>query len=133
MTDFNRAIIDEFRANGGKVAQFGDADLIILHHVGAKSGEARETPLVCRVDGDLVIIFASYAGGPDNPAWYHNLLAHPRARIEIGTETRDVVARVADGEERERLFERQKQEMPAFAEYETKTERTIPVVVLEPA
>lgn len=133
MSDWNQQVMAEFRANGGKVAQFGDADMVILHHTGAKSGQERQTPLVSRVDGDRVLIFASKAGAPDNPDWYHNLLANPRARIEIGTETRDVVARVAEGEERDRLWARQKQEMPGFAEYEAATTRQIPVVVLEPA
>jgi deazaflavin-dependent oxidoreductase (nitroreductase family) len=133
MSDWNQQVIDEFRANDGKVAQFGDADMVIVHHAGAKSGTVRETPLVARVDGDDVIIFASKAGAPTHPDWYHNLVANPSARVELGTETRDVVARVAEGEERERLWERQKQEMPGFAEYEkTAGTRQIPVVVLEP-
>jgi deazaflavin-dependent oxidoreductase (nitroreductase family) len=132
--DWNQQVIDEFRANGGKVAQFGDADMVILHHKGAKSGTERQTPLVSRVDGDKVIIFASFAGRPQHPARYHNLVAHPRVRIEIGTETRDVVARVAEGEEYDRLWSRQKAEIPQFAEYEKTAEgRQIPVVVLEPA
>ena len=134
MSDWNQQVMDEFRANGGKVAQFGDADMVILHHTGAKSGQERQTPLVSRVDGDRVLLFASKAGAPTHPDWYHNLVANPRARIEIGTEVRDVVARVAEGEERDRLWERQKQEMPGFADYEaTAGSRQIPVVVLEPA
>jgi deazaflavin-dependent oxidoreductase (nitroreductase family) len=134
MNDWNQQVIDEFRANGGKVAQFGDADMVILHHTGAKSGQPRETPLVSRIDGEDVLIFASKAGAPTHPDWYHNLVANPRATIEIGTETRDVVARVAQGEEHDRLWARQKQEMPGFAEYEaTAGGRVIPVVVLEPA
>jgi len=132
--DWNRQVIEEFRANGGKVAQFGDADMVVLHHIGAKTGTERETPLVARVDGENLLIFASYAGRPEHPAWYRNLLANPRVRIEIGTETREVVARVAEGEERERLWSRQKAEVPQFAEYEKTTEgREIPVIVLEPA
>jgi deazaflavin-dependent oxidoreductase (nitroreductase family) len=135
MNDWNQQVIDEFRANGGKVAQFGDADMVILHHTGAKSGQARQTPLVSRVDGDKVLIFASKAGAPTHPDWYRNLVAHPRVQIEIGSETRDVVARVAEGEEHDRLWARQKEEMPGFAEYEEKVAgaRVIPVVVLEPA
>ncbi|MCU1378833.1 MAG: nitroreductase family deazaflavin-dependent oxidoreductase [Acidimicrobiales bacterium] len=134
MSDWNQQVIDEFRANAGKVAQFGDADMVIVHHTGAKSGVARQTPLVARVDGDDVIIFASKAGAPTHPDWFHNLVANPSVRLEIGTETRDVVARVAEGDERDRLWERQKQEMPGFAEYEkTAGARQIPVVVLEPA
>jgi deazaflavin-dependent oxidoreductase (nitroreductase family) len=134
MSDWNQQVIDEFRANAGKVAQFGDADMVIVHHTGAKSGVARQTPLVARVDGDDVVIFASKAGAPTHPDWFHNLVANPSARLEIGTETREVVARVAEGDERDRLWERQKQEMPGFAEYEkTAGARQIPVVVLEPA
>jgi deazaflavin-dependent oxidoreductase (nitroreductase family) len=134
MSDWNQQIIDEFRANGGKVAQFGGADMVILHHVGAKSGKERETPLVSRVDGDALLIFASKAGAPTHPDWFHNIVANPRVRVEIGDETRELVARVAEGEERDRLWERQKQEMPGFAEYEkTAGERQIPVVVLEPS
>jgi deazaflavin-dependent oxidoreductase (nitroreductase family) len=133
MSDWNQQVIDEFRANAGKVAQFGDADMVIIHHTGAKSGVARQTPLVARVDGDDVVIFASKAGAPTHPDWFHNLVANPAVRLEIGTETRDVVARVAEGDERDRLWERQKQEMPGFAEYEkTAGARQIPVVVLEP-
>jgi deazaflavin-dependent oxidoreductase (nitroreductase family) len=134
MSDWNAGVIEQFRANGGKVDQFGDADMVLLHHVGAKSGTARVTPLVARRDGDDVIIFASKAGAPTHPDWYHNLVANPKARIEIGTDAYDVVARVAEGEERERLWARQKEEMPGFAEYEkTAGDRQIPVVVLERA
>jgi deazaflavin-dependent oxidoreductase (nitroreductase family) len=108
--------------------------MVVLHHTGAKSGQPRETPLVSRIDGDDVLIFASKAGAPTHPDWYHNLVAHPDVRIEIGTETRDVRARVAEGDEYERLWARQKQEMPGFADYEEKVAgaRRIPVVVLEP-
>ena len=132
--DWNKQVIEEFRANGGKVAQFGDADMVVLHHTGAKSGQPRETPLVARVDGDDVLIFASKAGAPTHPDWYHNLVAHPDVEIEIGTQRRKVRARVAEGDEHERLWARQKQEMPGFAEYEQKVAgaRRIPVVVLEP-
>jgi deazaflavin-dependent oxidoreductase (nitroreductase family) len=134
MNDMNQLIIEEFRANGGKVGHFGDADMVIVHHVGAKTGKERETPLVSRVDGDKVIVFGSKGGGPAHPDWYHNLVANPKVRIEIGTETRDVIARVAEGEERARIWSRQMAEMPGFAEYEGKAApREIPVVVLEPA
>jgi deazaflavin-dependent oxidoreductase (nitroreductase family) len=134
MNDMNQLVIDEFRTNKGKVSYFGDADVVIVHHVGAKTGKERQTPLVSRVDGDKVIIFATKGGAPSHPDWYRNLVANPKVRIEIGTETRDVVARVAEGEERDRFWSRQKEEMPAFAEYEEKAgARQIPVVVLEPA
>ncbi|MHB8730889.1 MAG: nitroreductase family deazaflavin-dependent oxidoreductase [bacterium] len=128
-------IIDEFRANGGKVGgQFEGAPLLLLHSVGAKSGKTRVTPLVYQDLGrGRVAVFASKAGAPTNPDWYHNLVANPRARVEIGTETFDVTASVARGEERLRIFTVQKQRFPNFAEYERKTKREIPVVVLERA
>jgi deazaflavin-dependent oxidoreductase (nitroreductase family) len=130
--DWNQAIIDEFRANGGKVGgQFAGAPLLILHSVGAKTGKARVNPLVYQDLGQgRVAIFASKAGGPTNPDWYHNLLAHPRAKVEIGSETFDVTASVARGAERQRIFATQKQRYPNFAEYEKKTKREIPVVIL---
>jgi len=131
MHDWNQQIIEEFRANGGKVAQFAGADVVLLHHTGAKSGAERVTPLVARLDGDDILVFGSYAGAPSHPAWFHNLVANPSARVELGTDTVDVWARVAEGEEHQRLWERQKEEMPGFAEYEAKTDRTIPVVVLD--
>jgi deazaflavin-dependent oxidoreductase (nitroreductase family) len=132
MSDWNKGVIEEFRANGGRIAAFGDADMVILHHTGAKTGKERETPLVSQVDGDKVIVFASKAGAPSHPDWYHNLVANPRAHIEIGSDAHDVVARVATGEERERLWSRQKEMMPGFAEYEkTAGDREIPVIVLE--
>jgi deazaflavin-dependent oxidoreductase (nitroreductase family) len=131
--DWNTKIIEEFRANHGKVGgPFEGATLLILHTTGAKSGEERESPLLYRTDGDNLVIFASFAGAPVNPAWFHNLLAHPDASVELGTETRVVRARVADPEERDRLWEWNKADYPTFAEYESKTDRTIPVVILEP-
>jgi deazaflavin-dependent oxidoreductase (nitroreductase family) len=131
--DWNEKIIQEFRANGGKVGgPFAGATLLILHTIGAKSGEERESPLLFRADGDNLVIFASYAGAPVNPAWYHNLMANPDATVELGTETRTVRARVPDRDERDRLWEWNKGDYPTFAEYESKTDRTIPVVILEP-
>ena len=136
MTDFNEwnaHVIDEFRANGGKVEAFPANNLILLHHTGAKSGQERVSPLAYQpVDGGYAI-FASKGGSPENPAWYHNLQANPKATIEIGTETFPVIARVAGPEEREPIWARQKQAQPGFAEYEQKTSRQIPVVILEPA
>ena len=131
--DFNQRIIDEFRANGGKVGgPFEGAPMLLLTTTGAKSGQRRTTPLVYLADGDRMLIFATYGGGPTNPDWYHNLLAHPQASVEVGTETLDVRATVVTGAERDRLYAKQVQARPAFAEYETKTTRTIPVVALEP-
>jgi deazaflavin-dependent oxidoreductase (nitroreductase family) len=133
--DWNRGIIDEFRANGGKVGgQFTGAPLLLLHSVGAKSGETRVNPLVYQDLGQgRVAVFASKGGAPTNPDWYHNLMANPHARIELGADTFDVTARVAGGEERLRIWATQKQRYPNFAEYERKTKREIPVVVLERA
>lgn len=129
--DFNQTIIEEFRANGGKVGgPFEGAPLLLLHTTGARSGAERVTPLIYRADGDRWVIFASHAGAPDNPAWFHNLTAHPDVTIEVGTETVPVSATVAEGEERDRLWEAQKQVAADFADYEAKTTRRIPVVVL---
>ncbi len=132
MDDFNTQIIDEFRANAGVVGgPFAGANMVLVHHRGAKSGVERVTPLVYRSEGDSVVVFASKGGAPTNPDWFHNLVANPETTIEIGTETRSVRARVAEGDERTRIWEAQKVERPQFAEYEAKTDRLIPVVVLE--
>lgn len=132
--DWNSQIIAEFRANGGKVGgPFEGGTLLLLHTVGAKSGEPRVTPVMYQDIGDGVAVFASKAGAPTNPAWYHNLLANPRVSAEIGTETLPFVARVAEGAERDRIWEAQKQGNPGFADYERKTTRQIPVIILEPA
>jgi deazaflavin-dependent oxidoreductase (nitroreductase family) len=132
MSDWNTSIIEEFRANAGKVGgPFEGAPMLILHTTGAKTGTERMNPLVYQSVGDDVAIFASKGGAPHNPDWFHNLRAHPDATVEIGTETLPVRARVADGDERERIWSRQKQLMPGFADYEAKTTRQIPVIVLE--
>lgn len=134
MNDWNQQIIKEFRANDGKVGgQFEGAPLLLLHSTGAKSGEERITPVVYLPDADHYVIFASKAGAPTNPDWYHNLRANPGATVEVGTETLTVNARIAESDERERLWTEQKRLMPGFADYEAKTTRTIPVVVLEPS
>lgn len=131
--DFNAQIIDEFRANEGRVAgMFEQMPLLLLHHTGARSGTARVNPLAYQDDDGRYVIFASKAGAPTNPDWYHNLKAHPNATIEVGTDTIDVVASEATGEERERLYRTQAERMPQFAEYAHKTDRTIPVIVLTP-
>src|SRR4029453_8363744 len=132
MSDWNTAIIDEFRANAGKVGgNFEGAPMLILHTTGAKTGQERVNPLVYQAVGDDIAIFASKGGAPDNPDWFHNLRAHPDVTIEIGTETVPMQARVAEGDEHERIWSRQKELMPGFADYEAKTSRVIPVVVLE--
>lgn len=132
LNDFNAKIIDEFRANGGKVAAFPNGRLLLLHSTGAKSGAERISPLAYQPVGDAYAIFASKAGEPTNPAWYHNLLAHPKATVEVGTDVIEVTARVAGPQEREPIWARQKEIAPNFAEYERKTDRQIPVIILEP-
>jgi deazaflavin-dependent oxidoreductase (nitroreductase family) len=132
VNDFNRAIIEEFRAHDGKVGgPFEGAPMLLLSTTGAKSGERRTTPVVYLPDGERMVIFASKAGAPTNPAWYHNLIANPRATVELGTETVDVDAVVATGEERDRLFDKQASIMPQFTEYARRTARKIPVIALQ--
>jgi deazaflavin-dependent oxidoreductase (nitroreductase family) len=131
--DFNTKVIDEFRSNAGNVGgPFADMQLLLLHHTGARSGQARVNPVAYLPDGDRYVIFASKAGAPTNPDWYHNLKAHPHVTIEVGTDTLEAVAEEATGEERERLFDAQVERAPAFDDYRRKTERTIPVIVLTP-
>ncbi len=134
MNDWNTKVIEEFRANGGKVGgNFEGAPLLLLHTTGAKSGAQRVNPMMYRkVDGGYAV-FASFAGQPVNPAWYHNLVAHPRVQAEIGTQTLELTARVAGNAEREPIWSAQKAEFPGFQDYENKTTRQIPVVILEPA
>ncbi|MBV8986917.1 MAG: nitroreductase family deazaflavin-dependent oxidoreductase [Acidimicrobiia bacterium] len=130
--DWNDKIIDEFRANDGKLGgPFEGADMLLLHTWGAKTGAERVNPLAYQPLGDDIAIFASKAGADTNPDWFYNLKAHPDVTIEVGTDTVAARARVAEGEERERIWARQKEIMPGFAEYETKTSRQIPVVILE--
>ena len=132
--DFNQALIAEFRANGGKVGgQFTGATLLLLHTVGAKSGAARISPLAYTTDGDRLIVIASKGGAPTNPAWLHNLKAHPDVTVEVGTETRPVRARIVTEEpERSQLYAKMVAVFPGFADYEKNTTRKIPVVVLSP-
>ena len=134
--DWNGQVIEEFRANEGKVGgMFEGRTLLLLHHRGAKSGAERVNPLAYqRLDDDSVAVFASKGGAPTNPDWYHNLVANPDITVEIGTDSFPARARVATGEERERIWEKQKADWPGFADYEqTAGSRTIPVVVLEKA
>jgi deazaflavin-dependent oxidoreductase (nitroreductase family) len=133
--DFNDKIVAEFRANGGKVGgRFEGANLLLLHHTGARTGTQRVSPLAYLPVGSTYAIFASKAGAPVNPAWYHNLLANPETAIEIGTEKIKVRARVAEPAERDVIYERQKERAPQFADYEVRAakHRKIPVVVLDP-
>jgi deazaflavin-dependent oxidoreductase (nitroreductase family) len=134
MNDFNTAIIDEFRANAGKVGGgFDGAPMILVHHKGARTGTERVSPLVYQAIGDNFAIFASKGGAPTAPDWYRNVVAHPDIEVEVGTDTIPVRARELKGEERAPIWEKQKKLMPGFAEYEEKTRgiREIPVVLLE--
>jgi deazaflavin-dependent oxidoreductase (nitroreductase family) len=132
MHDFNQGIIDEFRANGGVVSgAFEGAPMILVTHTGAKSGVQRTTPLVYSRDGDRVVIIASMGGAPTSPAWFHNIVANPRVTVEIGSDRYEADAEVlTEGPERQRLFDQQAALMPNFKEYQAKTDRVIPVVVL---
>jgi deazaflavin-dependent oxidoreductase (nitroreductase family) len=129
--DWNKAIIEEFRANGGKVGgMFAGRTLLLLHTSGAKSGQARINPVAYVKDGDRFVIIASKGGAPTNPDWYYNLVAHPDATVEVGTEQLQVHATVAAEPERTRLYQQMVAMMPGFAEYEEKTTRKIPVFIL---
>ncbi|GAA3154587.1 nitroreductase family deazaflavin-dependent oxidoreductase [Nonomuraea roseoviolacea] len=130
--DFNQQVIDEFRANGGKVGgMFEGAPLVLLTTTGRKSGKQVTTPVMYLKDGERVIVIASYAGADHHPAWYHNLVANPEITAEIGSKTYHGKAEVVEGEERDRLFARMVEQAPGFAEYQKKTERRIPVVALD--
>ena len=134
MSDWNSKIIDEFRANEGKVGgPFEGAPVLLLHTEGARTGQERVNPMMYQqVDGGYAV-FATKGGAPSNPDWYHNLLAHPEVAAEIGTSTVELIARVAEGDERERIWAAQKAAYPGFADYERKTTRQIPVIILRPA
>lgn len=131
LNGFNKSIIGEFRANGGKVGgQFADSNLLLLTTTGAKSGQRRVSPLAYfRIDGKLVIL-GSFAGAPVNPAWVHNLRATPQAHVEVGTDSFDVTARELPSAERDELFEKVSAVAPGFAEYQSKTSRVIPLFEL---
>ena len=132
VNDFNRNLIEEFRTNHGNVTGvFEHAPLVLLTTTGAKSGRSHTTPVVYTKDGDNIVVIASKGGAPSNPAWYHHLVAHPQVTVELPNETYTAKARVAEGDERERLWRAQADLMPGFDEYQTKTTRRIPVVVLE--
>ena len=132
VNDWNAKIIEEFRANAGKVGgPFEGANVLLLHTRGAKTGLERVNPVAYQPVGDDIAVFASKGGADTNPDWFHNLKANPVVTVEVGTDTFEVHARVTEGAEREPIWARQKQLMPGFAEYETKTARQIPVVILE--
>ena len=131
MSDWNKQVIDEFRANDGQVGgYFANMKLLLLHTTGAKSGLPRINPVACVVDGDRYVIAASKGGAPTNPDWYHNLVANPAVSIEVGTEQFAAQAVVVEEPERTRLYTKMATAYPGFAEYEQKTTRTIPVIVL---
>ena len=130
--DFNDSVIERFRALGGKLPGPAEGSaLLLLHTRGARSGAERVNPVTYQPLADGWAIFAAHAGAANHPAWFHNLVANPETIIEIGTETVPVRARVVSGEERERIWERQKAFYPRFAKYEEQTTREIPVIVLE--
>lgn len=134
VNDWNAAIIEEFRANDGRVGgMFEGRSLLLLHHTGARTGTRRVTPLAYQDLVDGYAVFASKAGADTNPDWYHNVVANPGTEVEVGTETIRVRARVTSGAERDRIWSRQKRDYPQFEEYESKTSRVIPVIVLERA
>ena len=129
--DFNTRLIEEFRANGGKVdGMFAHVPLLLLTTRGAKSGQPRTTPLIHLADGDRLVVIASKGGSPTHPAWYHNITAHPEVTIELGTETFPARAEIAAEPERTRLITAAKEIWPQLQQYEDNTERTIPVVIL---
>ncbi|KPV54503.1 cell entry protein [Kouleothrix aurantiaca] len=131
--DFNQKIIDEFRANEGKVGgYFANTPLLLLHSVGAKSGKPRISPLAYVTDGDSLVIIASKGGAPSNPDWYYNVKANPIVTVEMGTEQFQARASIVEGgPERDRLYAAMVARNPGFAEYERNTTRTIPAVLLE--
>ena len=131
MSDWNKAIIEEFRANDGKVGgRFEGRTLLLLHTTGAKSGLQRVNPVAYFADGERYVIVASKAGAPTNPDWYHNLVANPEVSVEVGTEQFQVRATVALEPERTQLYEKMATVNSGFAEYQRKTTRAIPVVIL---
>jgi deazaflavin-dependent oxidoreductase (nitroreductase family) len=131
--EFNRKVIEEFRERGGEVSgPFSGAPMILVTHTGAKTGKTYTTPLVYTRDADNYVIVASKGGAPENPQWFGNLVANPDTTIEVGTMTIPVRARVAEGDERARLYRAHADLMPNFDEYAKATTRQIPVVVLEP-
>ena len=131
VNEWNRAIIAEFRENGGKVGgQFEGTPLLLLHTTGAKSGKERINPLAFTRDGDNYVIIASKGGSPTHPDWYHNIVANPQVTVEVGTDHFEAHAAVAEEPERTRLYDNMAAQMPGFADYQRNTTRMIPVVVL---
>jgi deazaflavin-dependent oxidoreductase (nitroreductase family) len=133
MNDYNAKVIEEFRSNGG-VAMGGAMTMALITTTGAKSGQQRTNPVACRVGEDGVLyVFASKGGAPSHPDWYHNLLANPKLVVEFGTERYDAIATPLTGDARDALYAAQVEAMPVFGEYQSKTDRVIPVVELRRA
>jgi deazaflavin-dependent oxidoreductase (nitroreductase family) len=131
--EHNARVIAEFRANRGKVGGVhAGATLLLLHTQGARTGLTRTSPLVYLADRDRYVVFASKGGSPAHPGWYHNLRANPHVRVEVGSSAFEALATVAGQEERDRLWDIQQRKLPNFAEYQRRTARTIPVVILTP-
>jgi deazaflavin-dependent oxidoreductase (nitroreductase family) len=131
--DWNKKVILEFRANEGVVGgYFENIKLLLLHTTGAKSGEPRLNPVAYMQDGDRYVIVASKGGAPTNPDWYYNIVAHPEVNIEVGTKKVRVRAEIVPEPERSELYARMAAMYPGFAEYERRTDRIIPVIVLSP-
>lgn len=131
MSDFNKKIIDEFRANGGKVGGFfANNTLLLLHTIGAKSGLERVNPLVTFEDGDRLVVVASKGGAHSHPDWYYNVLANPLVTVEYGTEQFQAQAAVTSEPERTKLYEKMASKYPFFTEYQKNTDRVIPLVIL---
>ena len=129
--DWNKNIIEEFRAKGGKVSgMFEGKPILLLHTTGAKSGQPRINPVAYTPDGERLVVIASKGGAPTNPDWYYNLVANPLVTVEVGTEQFQARAMVLAEPERTRLYQQMVTVMPGFAEYEKKTTRVIPVIAL---
>ena len=132
LNDFNQKVVTEFRANQGQVGgQMAGMPLLLLTTTGNKTGRTLTKPLAYSKDGDRIFVLASFAGSPHNPAWFCNLEANPMVTVEVGADRYQARARIASGEERERLFKLQADKMNIFYDYQKKTSREIPVVVLE--
>jgi deazaflavin-dependent oxidoreductase (nitroreductase family) len=132
VNDWNASVIAEFRANAGKVGgRFANAPMVLITTRGARTGKLRTNPLVCLPEGNRLVIFASKGGAPSHPDWYYNLRANPDVTVEYGAERYAARAVILEGSERDRLFAEQARRMPAFADYQAKTTRTIPVIALD--
>ena len=131
MSDWNKAIIEEFRANAGKVGgHFEGKPMLLIHTTGAKSGKPHLNPVIYTMDGDKLVVIASQGGAPTHPDWYYNLIANPLVTVEVGTETFQTRAEVVPEPDRTRLYQQMITVMDSFAEYERKTTRIIPVIAL---